>query len=499
MMVRAEKPREAPPMLAPECTTMALSEIGAGPRRLDAEVYLSDGYTVRRAIRRSNTSVATLGELADIWQPNRLKGILVEEQDGAPFLAATQVFDVWPTPRKWLARSRTPDVPDRYVEPGWMLVTRSGTVGNVIITYSAHDGLVISDDLLRVQVTDVALRHYIYTFLRTWHGRAMMRGSHYGNIIKHLEVEHLTELPVPIVSRLTDDLSTVIGRVFAKRDEAYRLDLASREALSKAMPSQPGRQSEAGFALSARTIFGGRRRLDGYAHNPRALAVSETVERYGDPVARLGDLAQLVLPGRFARTYAASGTPLLGSEDIFKVNPEITKFLARAMDLDMTEYAVEAGWLLMARSGQIYGLNGSVVLANEGHERAVVSEHVIRIIPLRDGVRPGYLQAFLSHRSLGQPLVLSQAFGTSIPELAPEDIERIPIPRLASRAEDDIADAVERASQLRMEADKEENGAVAKLEAELEKELHVGPDGRQHGPLRISMHFDEVMRKAVKV
>ena len=34
----------------------------------------------------------------------------------------------------------------------------------------------------------------------------MMRGSHYGNVIKHLEVAHLSELPVPVLDRLIDEI-----------------------------------------------------------------------------------------------------------------------------------------------------------------------------------------------------------------------------------------------------------------------------------------------------
>ena len=55
--------------------------------------------------------------------------------------------------------------------------------------------------------------------------------------------------------------------------------------------------------------------------------------------------------------------------------------------------------------------------------------------------------------------------------MAVEDIEGLPIPRLAVKQEEEIADAAERASELRMKANDEENEAVAKLEGELAYEL----------------------------
>ncbi len=476
MMVRAFKADEAPATFAPECATVSLSELDAGPRRLDAEVYLSEGYTARAALERSGLSLSPLSELASIWQPGRLKGIQVSRDDGMPYLAATQIFDIWPTPRKWLAPGKTRNLSQLLVEPGCILVTRSGTVGNPIIAYAPHEDRIISDDLLRVEL-DAPMRHYVYAFLRTWYGRAMMRASQYGNVIKHLEVGHLAEIPVPAMAGMIEGVSTEIQGIFEKRDMAYGLDAHAQEMLSDALPGVRTPPPEVGFSVYASRLSSGRRRVDGYAHTPPALAVSRVVE--AGPHVQLAHVANLILPSRFTRTYTAKGTPLFGSEDIFKINPEITKFLAPAMSIDLAEYTVEAGWILMARSGQIYGINGSTVLATEWHEAGAISEHVIRIVP-NDEVRSGYLQAVLSHPEYGQPLILSRAFGTSIPELAPEDIAEIPIPRLDQKLENDIADAVEEASRLRMEADKSENGIVAKLEDAIDEKVgKLRPDANE--------------------
>ena len=177
----------------PAYSTFPVSEIIGGTRRLDAEAYMLDGFVARNEIRRSNLQVRPLGELARIWRPfpSRMKAIRVAPEHGVPFLTATQVFDIWPTPRKWIAPSKTPGLEDRYVSPGWILVTCSGAVGDTIMAYSAHAGLVVSDDLLRVESHDNALQGYIYAFLRTRAGRAMMTAGQYGSIIKHLDISHL--------------------------------------------------------------------------------------------------------------------------------------------------------------------------------------------------------------------------------------------------------------------------------------------------------------------
>ena len=403
-----------------------------------------------------------------------------------PFLAATQAFDIWPTPRKWLAASKTPDLARRYVDPDWILVTCSGTVGNAIVTYSAHANRVISHDLLRVEIDNPETRSYVYAFLRTRFGRAMMRGSHYGNVIKHLEVAHLTELPIPMLDELICETHDHIAEALTARDAAYHMDTAARTRFANAMDDQPNMASEDGYTVPASRLFGGRRRLEAKAHSPSSTFIARTYQRNASDVTALKEIAQVYLPGRFKRIYGETGTTFVDSEPIFRINPELTKFLAPATKIDFDSYMVQDGWLLMARSGQTYGINGQAILSNQWHRDKVLTEDIIRIIPKPNCVRSGYLQTVLSHPTLGKPLVVSRAFGTSVPHLAPEDIEQLPIPRLACDVENEIADAAEQASELRMRADESENAAVAKLEIELAQKLGLTLDDRRLGPQRFS-------------
>ena len=59
----------------------------------------------------------------------------------------------------------------------------------------------------------------------------MMQGTHYGNVIKHLEVSHLEQIPVPMVARLGDEIHERIGAAFAAREEADRLDMTGSVAV----------------------------------------------------------------------------------------------------------------------------------------------------------------------------------------------------------------------------------------------------------------------------
>ena len=91
----------------PVCLSVPLSEVLHRGKRLEAEGFLTSGYLVRRDLEALPVT-ERLGNRARIWQPDRLKGIKVKPKFGIPFLTATQTLNVWPVPRKWLARDRTP-------------------------------------------------------------------------------------------------------------------------------------------------------------------------------------------------------------------------------------------------------------------------------------------------------------------------------------------------------------------------------------------------------
>ena len=459
--------------VAPEFGTLQVSEMIGGDRRLEAGVYLSDGFVVRRSIAESSLPIKLLGDLARIWQPGRDVGVQVGPEHGVPYLAATQVFDIWPTPRKWLPPKKPSELTSLYLEPNWILVTCSGTVGRVILAYAAHAGLVVSSDLLRVEVAgDPLIRSYVYAFMRSRFGRTMMEGTHYGSIIKHLRPAHLKTIPIPMLSRATQAaIHEEVENVFALRDEAYRLDMMARASFASEMHELPIVQNEEAYSISARSFFGGRRRLEAGAYSPQSRFVAQVYEHNSESVDVLGTVARVFVPGRFKRIYGETGTTYLDSKPIFKVNPELPKFLTPATNIDFAAYGVQRGWLLMACSGQVYGINGQAILANESHEGKVITQHIMRIIPDPDRIRPGYLQTVLSHPTLGQPLVISRAFGTSVPELAPEDIERLPIPRLDDAKEAEIAVAAERASVLRYRADTIENAVIYILEDAVNEQL----------------------------
>lgn len=452
------------------------SVLGNGDRRFEAEVYLSDGYGLRTAIESRPIGWASLRNFAKIWQPNRLKGVVVSSETGVPFLAAGQVYETRPVTRKWLSLAQTEGAEERFVDAGTLLVSCSGNVGRVTIAHSPHVHKFISHDLLRVQPNSPVLQGWLYAYMRTPQFQRMVVGAHYGHIIKHVEVSHLESMPViEVPESLMREVSDDVAKIFSMRDEAHHLIDEAEELYSAALGFSGSLPSaDTPFRIRASSFDEGRRRFDAFYYNPAAQHIESLHKRYARRVQTLGELSHRIWwPNRFKRVFGDNGTPYVSAEDLFNVNPPIKKRVYAGLIENREDYFLDPGWIVMARSGQIYGLNGSARLVDERLSRFLVSEDLIRIAP-GENIRSGYLLCALTHPTLGRPLIIRNAYGTSIPHLEPADISTIPVPRLRSEDENEIAERIDEAARLRVEADELEDKVTLSATQVVDDFMHGG-------------------------
>jgi hypothetical protein len=422
---------------------------------MEAENYLASGYGIRLAMNARASGKTTLGALARVWQPTRLKGIQVSREYGMPFLAATQVFDLRPTARKFLSLDRTDSVTERMVDPGTILVTCSGSVGRATLSHRSHEKTLISHDLLRVSPLDGTQWGWVYAFLRSPQGRAMMGAAQYGHVIKHLETSHLDVLPIP---RLRNDLlkkfQDAAQQILDLRSKSFEQLQKAEQKYADCFPSLEAKPLPLhGFSVSASKIFGQRRRLEASRFVPNVENIVEAYARHAkriDPLSKV--TSRVFVPGRFKHIYGDGGMPYLDSADILEVNPDIIKFVLSLSEEEQIDYHVEAGWLLIPCSGQVYGNIGHTVMATDWHVGKVFTNHILRVCP-NDKIRSGYLQCVLGHPQLGRPQIVRFAFGSSVPEIAPADVATLPIPRFDEKIENELADLMEGSSVARDRAD----------------------------------------------
>jgi hypothetical protein len=408
------------------------------------------------------------GDLAHVWQPSRLKGIQVSPDFGTPFLAATQVFDLRPTPRKWLALERTQEAAGRFVERGTILVTCSGSVGRATLAFEPHLRTLITHDLLRVEPRDDQFYGWLYAYLRSAQAQAMMIGAQYGHVIKHLECAHLNSLPIPVLHvDGREHFNSASRAVLEKRDKAYSLVAEAEELFTASVGKVDGSSEwETGFEVPTTKLFSGRRRLEGNFDSPRVIAILKQFKRRRLKTQELSQVTERIwLMARIKRVFGETGLPYLSADELFSINPGVSKRVLIEQTGNAGDFYVKAGWIVMARSGQTYGLIGSVALMTESHERAFLSDDLIRIVPRSEQIHPGYLYAALGHPKFGRPLLLHYSYGTSIPHLEPSDVATFPVVRLSEAVEREIGEKALEAAALRAEADEIENAIAANAQA----------------------------------
>lgn len=444
--------------------SVPLSVAYSGQRRLEARTYLTDGYGLRRLIEDGVSRNVPMSQLAAIWQPSRLKGYVVAPGNGLPFLSAGQSFEAQPRVRKWIAAPMVRDAADRYVDKTMMLLSCSGEVGRVTAVYDEHLDVLITHDLLRVVPNSAEDYGWIYAYMKTPIFYAIARSAQYGHMIKHLEPEHVRDMPIVLPHRPERD---AVGR---RIDQALELRRRGRQLMREAHELYEDQINPQRIEIDHSTwrrvpvsaVASGRRRLEAQylrsdiAHIERLVGAAAT-----NGLSRLRDVTKSVrLENRFKRHFGDSGMPYRSASEIFDVNPPVTKRVHAGLIQDAERYFLKPGELVMARSGQVYGLLGRTYLVPPQLTGVFGSDDLIRIDPDPAAIRAGYLQTVLSNEAYGRPLVVRYASGTSIPHLDPVDVREIPIPRFEDSIEAAIGALAARASATLVEADQLESEAV---------------------------------------
>ena len=263
---------------------------------MEAEGLLARGFGTRMAIESKRTGWVRLEEIARAWQPPRLRGIQVSPEFGTPYLAASQVFDRPPIPRKWLSLEQTDYVQELFVSPGTILVTRSGTVGRATLARKRLEGILISDDLLRVEPNEDSHWGWLYAYLRAPSVIEMMQATHYGHVVKHLEVEHLHRLAVvQIDAGARTAFTNKAQRIADNRNRAEDLMVEAHALLASAFRLLRTRAKQSTYYTARLAdVSSGRRRLEGAFHAAHVKPLLKRIDRHAIRVDRLGDLVTRV-------------------------------------------------------------------------------------------------------------------------------------------------------------------------------------------------------------
>lgn len=297
------------------------------------------------------------------------------------------MLDIYPRPVKFMVDGEK--VHDLHVKEGTVLLSRSGTIGNVTFVNKTLSKFLVSEHAIRLECTDNS--GYVYTFLKTKIGKKLVCSNIYGAVIQQIEPAHLTMVPVPDAPKeIKERIHNLIVESFKLRDESNELiDQATALLIDELkLPSisefkQNNIKNSANvnaFSVKLSNLAG---RVDASYHLPIVDAIVNHLRKYAEEVTTVGDeriSSDIILPGRFKRVYVDEGfgRVFIGGKQLWELDPTNKKYLSNSKHNTriIKELEISENTTLITRSGTI----GKVTMVPKHWEHWVTSEHIIRVV-----------------------------------------------------------------------------------------------------------------------
>lgn len=432
--------------------------------RFDAAYHLSDGVSIRRSITNAPNGTIKIADATErIFYGIRANRVYVDNREFAiPFMTGANIMLADLSNTKLVSKKHTPGIQEMTLKEGWVMVTRSGTVGQTAWSNKLHAGKYGSEDIIRVVPNDKIKGGMLYSFLASKYGHSLLTQGSFGAVIQHIEPSFIGNIDIPIFPiEFQSKVDELVRSSASLREEAADLLKTAQNKIDtflnipENLPEQ--RISIKSVIQSHNTRFEGsyftskNRRLYNYIINNFKY---KTLKDYTERIFR---------PGIFKREYVEKGVMFLGGADIMMAIPHSEKQLSFRQVERMPELKVKKGWMLVTCGGTI----GNTVYIDKQLEQCVISQHVMRIVP-KESVPSGFLYAFLSSR-IGYELITLFTYGAVIPSVEPHHLELVPIPDFDEIDMQNIDKLVQEHVSKIEEAKEKELLAIQLVEQEIEK------------------------------
>jgi type I restriction enzyme S subunit len=441
--------------------------------RLDASFYTQEVSRALRLLEEGGYDVVSLyDDFADtIFYLPREKRFLGDSHNGTPYLMPSELFYFPFSPSKFVYAQKLNKAEEWFVKEGWILLTRSGRLGELTLATKALQKFIVSDDVIRIVPKAGKLSGYAYAYLSTWVGKALLTKNQYGVTVEHIEPHHVKSVKIPFLpEEIQKIIQHNITKVFELRDKARILLEETQGKLRKelALPNLEETTDRFSFSVKSDNL---KMRFDASYHNPMVEQIENRLKQCKCDLKRVRDnMGQVFIPGRFKRIYVdpQHGIPLLSGKQIAQIKPYDIKCISTKVTRNIKDWMVKPGWILVTCSGTI----GRISLVPKEWNGWAVSQHALRIVPNMNVVNNGYLTAFLSSE-YGQQQIHSKTYGGVVDELAEDDMRDILVPLPSKDVQENIGKMVVEAYQLREIANEIEDETVRTLENMLEDHRKV--------------------------
>lgn len=216
----------------PETWSVSVEDLAG---RFEAAYHNPVVRRIEAHLQKHAKQVSTLADrslVSEISLPARFKRHYVEPEFGVPFLGGKEILELDPRGEKHLSLKRHSDeiANELTLSENMILVTRSGTIGKVVLVPKHWQGWAASEHLLRVQPVNDDMAGYLVVWLKSPWALPLIQRHTYGSVIFEIDQYHLSEVAVPILDNATmKQINALALQANALRTQAF---MEEQEALA---------------------------------------------------------------------------------------------------------------------------------------------------------------------------------------------------------------------------------------------------------------------------
>jgi len=459
-------------------STVFLSDVINNNHRLDASVFNIEGKHARQVLKDCKWEIVNLwsenGLIKDSYYPGRFKRIYTDKKNGVPFYLPSQISELNPKPNKYISTTCNFDINLLKLKKDTILLSRSGTIGKSTIVSRTLEGKVFSDDVIRMEPTNLEEIGYVYAFLISKIGQILINTNNYGAVISHIEPEHLQQIPIPNPdSEIKRQIHELIMYSYELRDQSNELIDEAQNLIVSELQLPPIEELKPqyfddNFEIKNYQVKISQinERIDASYHVPIVNAIIEHIQKYAEDVTTIGDekiSKSIILPGRFKRVYVEErqGVLFFGGKQLYELEPSNKKYLSLIHhEKRINEQLIlKENMIMITCSGTI----GKINIAPKHWDGWTANQHIIRIVPFNKNTA-GYIYTWLSS-DYGYELINRFTYGAVVDEINDKHVEQVQIPLLKNKnVQQKINDLVLEANQKRYEAYVFEEEAIQMLD-----------------------------------
>lgn len=198
--------------------------------RVDASYHVPIVDAIVTHMKRYAEEVTTVGDCRvskNVILPPRFARVYVKEGFGRVLIGGKQLYELDPSGKKYLSRTKHKALMEKLeVEQNTILITRSGTIGKVILVPKHWEHWVPSDHIIRVVPANKEIAGYLSIFLASDYGYPLITRYTYGSVVDEIDDSHVSNIPFPILKNkdVQNQINDLALEANEKRYQAYQLE-----------------------------------------------------------------------------------------------------------------------------------------------------------------------------------------------------------------------------------------------------------------------------------